>query len=313
MQDEIKQSPDRARESTSATDSAERAPPGSISFVIATGGRGTHVRPLLNTLDLARRSDDEVILLANEDYVHTFTHRPPWLRIVAIPDASVFHLRSHVPAVCRKEWVVVLEDHSLVDTSNVEAIRRLIRERPTIDMIPFLAKNLTETKPWEWAVFLHTFALLWAPLDHPPPFAAVTSAIIRRTAFGTDAPLKDGEWELRTLPRIFSTGKHEYSNDIFIDHVKPGNIIPSVAVVFHNARACAVLQRRLGASVLALIMEGLHTFGPRPGMLMQAIEPRRHELPAGMRFRLHALGFAQLVGYLTAILFGAGRSAYKVD
>src|SRR5262245_41846479 len=261
-------------------DSAVTSPPsGSISFVIATVGRGPQVEALLDTLEQARTNEDEVILLIRADRAQTFARRPGWLRVVPVPDASIFRLRAQVPAVARKEWVVVLEDHSLLTSSNVEAIRRLVRERPDIDIIPFLTKNLTSTGPWDWAIFLYNFALVWAPLDHSPPFSIVTSAIVRCAAFKTQNPLKDGEWELRFVPGLFASGRRASSNDIFIDHVKPLNFIPAVTLIFHNARAGAALQRDFGIPALNVLREGWHAFGPRPPMLMDAVAARRHELP----------------------------------
>jgi hypothetical protein len=316
MQDQIDQARMHRREGcgepASAPEAAEPPPAGSISFTIATGGRGTHIRPLLDTLEQARHGDDEVILLISQEHVDTVTYRPPWLRIVGIPGASVFRLRSFVPVACRKEWVIMLEDHSLIDSNSIEAIRRVIRERPKTDMIPVLTKNLTSREPWGWAIFLYNFARVWAPLDHPPPFSIVTSAIVRRAALG-EARLQDGEWELQLLPKIFATGKPEYSNDIFIDHVKPLGVVPTLTLIFNNARAGAALQRSFGASARTVLREGLYAFISSPRRHMTAVTARRHELPSGMQVRLHALGFMHLVGNLTALLFGSGRAAYKVD
>src|SRR5207302_1937766 len=136
---------------------------------------------------------------------------------------SAFALRAHVPAVCRKEWVVVLEDHALIGPRTIDAVRELIRAKPELDLIPFLAKNLTSVSRWGWANFLYNFAPVWAPLDTPPPFSVVTSAIVRRAKLGHQTPLEEGAWELRVIPGIFSRGETASSNDVFFDHVKPLN------------------------------------------------------------------------------------------
>lgn len=319
MADEVGQAQDLAPEgrslqkTSSKAGAASPAAASSISIAIVTVGTGDRIHSLLDKLGAARRHDDDIILVVREDQAHTFRHRPSWARLVAIPHASIFRLRAQVPAVCRNEWVIVLEDHSLIEPSCVDAIRHLIRTRPDINIIPFLTKNLTSTRPWDWAIFLFNFALVWAPLDRPPPFSIVTSGIVRRGALGTDAPLRDGEWELRTIPRLFSTGRSDYSNDIFIDHVKPLNMIPALALIFHNARAGASLQRSFGFSSNSVLWEGWYTFGPRPRMLMDAVAARRHELPPGTRLRLHALGLSHLVGNIAGVLFGGGNSAYKLD
>ena len=315
MQDEIVQAHDVAarRQPGSEPAPSAAAASGSISFAITTVGDGPRILPLLEVLGAARRDGDEVVLFLREDQVETLTSRPPWARVVAMPDASIFRLRAQVPAVCRNEWIVVLEDHSMIDQYSIEAIRRLIRERPDIDMIPFLTKNLTSRRPWDWAIYLFNFAQVWAPLAHPPPFSIVTSAVVRRAALGTTAPFKDGEWELRVIPRLFATGRRASSNDIFIDHIKPLDAIPALTIIFHNARAGASLQRGFGTSAWSVLREGLIAFAPRTGMLMEAAAARAHELPAGTRLRLHALGLTHLIGNIAGLLFGGGRSAYKLD
>lgn len=287
--------------------------PGSISFAIVTVADGANILGLLAKLGVARHEHDEVVLVMREDRVDAFTDRPPWARVVAVPDASIFRLRAQVPAVCRNEWIVALEDHSIVEPSSIDAIRNLIRERPQIDIIPFLTKNLTSTRPWDWAIFLFNFALVWAPLDHPPPFSIVTSGIVRRAALKTTAPLKDGEWELQAVPGLFAKGNYAYSNDIFIDHIKPLDVIPALEIIFHNARAGANLQRSFGIPARHVLREGFFAFGSRPRLLMEAVSARRHELPAGTRLRLHALGFSHLIGNIAGLLFGGGRSAHKLD
>lgn len=292
---------------------AGAAPPGSISFAVVTVGDGPRILPLLDVLGSAMRDNDEVVLLLRDDQAQTLTHRPPWARVVTVPDASIFRLRAQVPAVCRNEWIVALEDHSMIDQNSIDAIRRVIRERPDIDIIPFLTKNLTSRRTWDWAIYLFNFALVWAPLAHPPPFSIVTSAIVRRAALKTTDPLKDGEWELRVIPGLFATGRRESSNDIFIDHIKPLDVIPALAIIFHNARAGASLQRSFGISAHSVLREGWFAFAPRPRMLMKAVAPRAHELPAGTRLRLHALGLSHLIGNMAGILFGGGRSAYNLD
>jgi len=268
---------------------------------------------LLKTLESIKGPDDEVILLISEDHPEIATFRPDWLRVAKFPGASIFRLRGQIPAVCQREWVVLLEDHVMIEPSAIEAIRTLIREQPDLDIIPFVAKNLTSTGTWDWAIFLFTFALVWGPLDRPPPFAFVTSAIVRRTRLGTGAPLKDGEWELRTIPGLFQTGKHAFSNAIFIDHIKPKTLFEALVNIYYNSRSGAWLQLGLGETRRKIMREGWYNFMPRPGRLMRAVAARKHILPAGTRVRLHVLGFTHMIGYILGVLFGGSRAAYDLD
>ena len=184
--------------------------PGSVNFVVTSYESFERTATVLEILRPVVRSDDEVIVLTGAAPVRAeaVDH---WFRVVTLPGASEFTLRAHIPAVCRKDWVILLEEHALVDRRILDAIRELIRTRPQADMIVFLAKNLTSTSKWAWAVFLHTFALVWAPVVRPPPFCPVTSAIVRRAKMGSEGVMAVGAWELQVIPRMFASGKFEYS------------------------------------------------------------------------------------------------------
>jgi hypothetical protein len=213
---------------------------GSASFIL-TSHEFEHSGANLKLLRPALRAGDEVIVLTASEPV-----RPPeasWFRVVSVPGASDFTLRSHIPAVCRNEWVVLLEDHALVNKRTLDAILEVIRNKPKADLVVFLGKNLTSVSRWGWAIFLHVFALVWAPLQGPPPFSPVTSAVVRRSKPRSDARLAQGAWELQIIPRIFNSGKIEHSNDIFINHVKPMSLGSALRLGYHNARAGAALQR----------------------------------------------------------------------
>ncbi len=286
---------------------------GSISFVVAGGEYSDRCVLLLKRLTAALRADDELILVVRRDHAQTATFRPERLRVIEIAGASIYNMRALLPKICQREWAVLLEDHTMVEPSAIEDIRRLIRERSDIDLIPFLGKNLTSTGRWGWANFLFTFGLVWAPLDHPPPFSIVTSAVVRRSSLGAGEPLKDGEWELAIIPGIHRNGKFAFSNLIFVDHIKPLNFLAALAINFHNARSGAAIQLDLGHGRQRIIREGWRTFLKHPRRLMRTLTPRRRELPAGTQARLHALGFMYLVGNITATLLGGGRAVFHID
>jgi hypothetical protein len=298
-------------EDGATTVEAIEEPRGSVSFVVTSYQKLEYAKTNLEMLRPIVRESDEVIVLTGSDPM------PPeiaatWFRVVSIPGASEFTLRAHIPAVCRKEWVVLLEDHAFVDGRTIDAIRELIRNKPEADLIVFLAKNLTSVSRWAWAIFLYTFALVWAPVERPPPFAPVTSAIVRRAKLGSEAPIKEGAWELQIIPQLFASGKVEYSNDIWINHVRPMNIASAVLIAFHNARAGAALQRSLGIPTRNILYEGWYCVWPRPRLLAAALAHRMHELPAGSFQRLHLIGFAHLIGNIVGSVFGGGRSALKL-
>lgn len=305
---------------TGAATAAEKsidapAPPpaGSIGFIIVTENGARHVGGVLKSIKDSLRDGDEAIVLTRADRTDEVKIHEPWLRVVGVPNANIFTLRSHIPTVSGNEWLIVLEDHSLINNRAIAAIRDMIQSRPDIELISFLGTNLTSISPWGWANFLHTFGLIWAPIDQKPGLSPVTSVTVRRSSLGTERVLKEGEFELRVIPRIFAGGKIAYSNDIFIDHVKPLNMTGCLGLNFHNARACACLQRNLGVSRGRLWLEGGGKFMLRPGKLARALEPRRHELPPHTFWRVRAVGLAHWIGMIAGMYLGPGQSAHKLD
>lgn len=286
--------------------------PGSISFVITAPRHLRNIPANLAALRSQLCEGDEVIVMTGIKPTDTETSGHISYSLVIIPDASAFTLRAHIPAVCHNEWVVLIEDHALVEPPAVRSIRELIRSKPELDMVVFLAKNLTSISPWGWAIFLFNFALIWAPLRVAPPFSPVTSAVIRRAKFRTDVRLQEGAWELQLIPKIYSEGKFAYSNAIFFDHVKHVNFVSAVIVEFHNARAGAAFQRSLGVPIGNILREGRHCAVIRPGKLAEAAASRLRELPAGTFRRVRVVSIAHFIGYIAGILLGVGRSAHKL-
>jgi hypothetical protein len=51
------------------------------------------------------------------DHPQTATFRPEPLRVIEMAGASVYRMRALLPKICRREWVVLLEDHTMVEPS----------------------------------------------------------------------------------------------------------------------------------------------------------------------------------------------------
>jgi hypothetical protein len=288
-------------------------PDTAISFIVATETGAAACGRVLDVLRMVRTPHDEVIVLTRADQVAELPCRDDdWLRVVGVKDASVFALRARLPALAEGDWIVLLEEHSWITAAAIGAIRALIGARPDADLIAVLAKNLTSTSPWGWANFLHTFALVWAPLEGTPPFSLAPVAVVRRAALGTEA-LPEGGWELDVIPRLFAGGRVAFSNDIYIDHVRALGASECLALNFHNARACSGLRRKLGHPIRAVLHEAWHVVAQRPRQLRRALAPRAHELPHGMARRMQAVGVAHMLGCLAGTLLGPGRSAHAID
>jgi hypothetical protein len=209
----------------------------SIAFVVITETAARDCNAVLEVCKQAKKPTDEVIILTRSDRVSEIQQVDrSWFRVIGFPNASIFSLRAQIPTVSQNDWLIVLEEHSLVTKATLEAIRSTIENQPNIDLIVFLGKNLTSVSPWGWANFLHTFALIWAPIDEPPAFSPVSSAVVRRAALRTDAALKEGEWEHLTVARTFASDRVAYSNEIYIDHVRHFTAISCIFSNFHMER-----------------------------------------------------------------------------
>jgi len=289
-------------------------PAGSISFVVITENNVRDCDAILGLLNLAKKPIDDVIILTRSDRVSEINPADrPWCRVVGISDASIYSLRAQIPTISQNDWLVVLEEHSLVTIATLDAIRSTIQNQTNIDLIVFLGKNLTSVSPWGWANFLHTFALIWAPIDVPPPFSPVTSVIVRRAALRSDSAFREGEWELLTIPQIFARGRIAYSNDIYVDHIRRLTAISCFLINYHNARAGAGIGRGLGRPVKRLLAEGWSTFYRRPPQLARARAARWSELPPGTLWRMYMVGLIHLIGTVVGAFFGPGQSAHKLD
>jgi hypothetical protein len=289
-------------------------PPGSISFVIVTENGIHHADVVIDAIAELRRDTDEVILLARSDQTAHLPGPPrQWLRVVGMPDANIFTLRAQIPAVAKREWVLLLEEHAFITKAMVGAIRSVIEGSTNVDLIPILGKNLQSTSNWSWASFLHSFGTIWAPLDGRPTYCNTTSVAVRRAALGSDAALSEGQWEFRIIPGIFATGNIDYSNEIYIDHFKPLDLVSCFILNFHNGRASGALMCRVGKTASRVRRSGWRTFARRPATQMRAIGERKSELPRGMIWRLRVVGLAHGLGMVAGSLFGPGRSVHRLD
>ena len=167
--------------STDAATIDDRA--GSASFVL-TSHEFEHSGANLKLLRPALREGDEVIVLTASEPV-----RPPeasWFRVVSIPGASDFTLRSHIPAVCRNEWVVLLEDHALawsLRLSNLEvAIVTLV--------------SISAFSAYRWLALTGNIAVPEAPL------AALSIAALHRRRYELSGAAFGLMRTLRVLPLV---------------------------------------------------------------------------------------------------------------
>jgi hypothetical protein len=288
--------------------------PPTVSFVVTSIGGYRQVAAQLALLHSARRPGSEIVLLAGADCsADAQALAGLEVRCAAFPGASIFDLRTHIPAICRTDWVCVVEDHATLGRGAVDALYGLIERRPEIDAIVVLAKNLTSASRWAWANFLYTFSCAWAPMAEMPRKLFATNVAVRRARLGTGARLGEGDWELRLIPAIYAQGNVAYSNEIFVDHIKHVGLRGAMAINFHNARACAALFGRSRKSMRGALREGLDAVLNQQRDVRAEIAHRKRELPTSMTWRLHVIGLAHFLGAVLGARFGAGDSVGRLD
>jgi hypothetical protein len=300
--------------------------PGSITFIVYSRHVIDASNIVVRTVLDAARADDEVIILTGDalpdsppiDSVSIdpaqcgAVSKGPALspRTIVINGASSFRLRALIPTIGRNEWTLLLEDHGVMPPDAITAMRDLIDAPNTFDLVAARPENLTSVSHWGWANFLHTLCLAWVSPNEPPPFVTVTNVMVRTASLG-GRMLRDGEFELRLIPRLFAQGRLGFSPRIWFDHVNSLNFVSCLRAIFHNARAGAAVQRDLGVDVRTLLHEARLNMIPRPQMLVRALEARAKDVPRGMAWRLQLLGTVHMLGHLCGVLFGGGRAAYK--
>ena len=286
---------------------------GGVSFVVTSRDGYAAAAPLFEVLRPARRPDTELVLLTAADCradAELLSNRG--IRAVEVPGASIFDLRSRIPVACRKDWVFLVEDHAMLDRQAIDAAYRLIEERPEIDLIPVVGKNLTSVTAWGWANFIQTFVFHWAPLDHRPGSCLTTNVVVRRSRLGNSA-LAPGQWEFSLIPGIYKTGRVGFSNEVSVDHIKHVDLVSAFALNFHNARACAGLVGRNGRSVGSSVRRAWRSYLRRQGQMRAKIAMRSQELPAGLGWRLRITGMAHFLGTVAGSCFGGGKSIQILD
>lgn len=293
----------------------EPLPAPSLSLILTSLHGPAKYRPVLELLRDAARDGDEIVILAGAggaaDEAECARHG---IRLVVDSGASVFALRTRLAQVCTRDWLVLVEDHALPAPGAIAALRDLIRTNPALEAVPFLLLNRTSTGRWGWANFLQTYALFWAPMEGPPPFGVPSNMAMRRTAIGTDAALRTGEWEFDVIPRVFARGNVGISNAVALDHVKRVGMSGALLLNFRNGRVSAGVARALlRIPRHDMLREVRKVMTARLAATLAPVKRRRTELPPGTHRRIPWLAAAHALGWIVGTYFGAGRSIAKID
>lgn len=293
----------------------ESRPAPTFSLILTSLHGPATYRPALETLRKVAQDGDEIVILSGAgDARDEAECARCGIRLVVDAAASVFALRTRLAKVCTKDWLVLVEDHALPSPGAVVALRELVWSNPKLEAVPFLLLNRTSTGRWGWANFLQTYALFWPPLEIPPPFGVPSNMAMLRTAIGTDAALRLGEWEFDVIPRVFARGNVGISNAVTLDHVKRVGMPGALLLNFRNGRVSAGVARTLlRIPRREMLREVRKVMTERLTATLAPVKHRRTELPPGTGRRIPFLAAAHALGWIVGTFIGAGRSIAKID
>jgi hypothetical protein len=237
------------------------------------------------------------------------------VRVYHYPDESVFHLRSRIPELAGEcEWVVILEDHNLIDDSWIENIRSAMdRCGPDVSILVGTATNERSTDAWSWANFISVLGFHWAPMIQTPLEPLGFNVAIRRSLLG-NGRLAVGQYESEIVPAAM---KAAHADPGFpVDHMQFRRFPEVIYYHWCNGRATGAGMRDFSKRGSSLVRDHARdTTFVRQKRLRAVLRnhPLRDQLPRGTRLRMQLLALAHSLGALYGGRFGAGRSWFALE
>jgi len=145
---------------------------GSISFVVITENNVRDCDAILEVLSLGKHPIDDVIVLTRSDRVSEInTADRPWCRVIGISDASIYSLRAQIPTISQNDWLVVLEEHSLVTIAQMGE-QSVVAVEPNVLLSSGLVQSTTKdgvVVPFRLTLALAKVGGQWLIAQHHAP------------------------------------------------------------------------------------------------------------------------------------------------
>jgi len=237
------------------------------------------------------------------------------VRMLHYPGESVFHLRSRIPALAGEcEWVVILEDHNLIDDSWVANIRSALdRCGPDVSMLVGAATNERSTDAWSWANFISVLGFHWAPVIQKPLEPLGFNVAIRRSLLGRER-LAVSQYESEIVPKAMKTARADA--EFPVDHMQFRRFPEVLYYHWCNGRATGAGMRDFTAKGLQHVRDHARNTSFIHQKRLRAVlrkHPLRDRLPRGTRVRMQVLALAHSLGALYGGRFGPGRSWFALE
>ena len=237
------------------------------------------------------------------------------IRVSHFPGESVFHLRSRIPALARNcEWIVILEDHNLVDNSWPGLVKSALdRCDPGVAVIIGAATNTRSTDKWSWANFLCVLGFHWAPEIQTPLEPLGFNVALKRAMLGQKR-FALGQYESEIVPLAMKSAQPDPSFPV--DHMQ-FRCFPEV-VYYHwcNGRVTGAGMRKFTPGRMSHVYDHANNTCFRRQRLLREIlqrHPLKGELPRGTTMRMQLLAVAHSLGALFGGWFGVGRAPWALE
>ncbi|MEO5582135.1 MAG: hypothetical protein ABIR66_05560 [Saprospiraceae bacterium] len=289
-----------------------------FSIVISGNHWSNLLHALIPVLEYEDEYNVELIFISSIPVPTDSIPSRPDFKILILKDADIFRLRLEGIKYCMGTWVVMLEDHNEIKAGWINSLYRNIVANPNALAFVTPLKNGSQDSAIDEANFLFNFSAYLSEakhllLDrHPVIAGACFNKAIRSDWDG----IKEGELELKILPRLYKDGKTIFVRDTFIIHIQSNSLMRTLLKHFYNAKACAGLLKEMNHNHID--WDALKRCLKAPSFFYRkwTHEPYRLILQYGYQRSLPYLiliGVVYGIGNTLGWIFGKGKSASDLE
>jgi len=286
-----------------------------FEIFIVTGESIEKVLPVADVLGKSQLKTFATHVLSGAADLGDITQIDETVNVSHYPGESVFHLRSRIPALAGNcEWVVILEDHNLIEETWPTKVQAALQRCDPDDMaIIGAATNTRSTDEWSWANFICVLGFHWSPEIGTPLQPLGFNVAFRRSMFGHER-LALGQYEHEIVPRAMRAARPDRSFPV--DHMQFRRFPEVVYYHWCNGRVTGAGMRKFMKGGKRHVYKHAHnTTFPRQRTLREVMRshPLGAELPGGTSIRAQLLAVAHSLGAIYGGWFGVGRAPWALE
>lgn len=273
------------------------------------------VLPVARVLGKSRLETFSTHVLSGAEEIGDLSKICETVNVSHFPGESVFHLRSRIPALAGNcEWVVILEDHNLIEESWPKHIQAALeRCEPGVTALIGTATNTRSTDKWSWANFLCVLGFHWSPEIRVPLEPLGFNVALRRSLLGREG-LALGQYEYEIVPKAMQAARPDPSFPV--DHMQFRRFPEVVYYHWCNGRVTGAGMREfMSGGKRHVYKHARNTTFLRQRILRKVVRshPLRADLPGGTCLRTQLLAIAHSLGAIYGGWFGVGRAPWALE